>query len=110
MHHGPVTPEIAAGLLVLRERIEAAKIPPSKLDESINIAVWNVREFGRVHRTEPAIHYIAEILGQFDLIALVELRDDLTDLGRVLCYLGPEWRVVYSDWIDDRGNAFGPSQ
>ena len=54
MHHGPVSPEIAAGLLVLRERIAAAKIPPSKLDESINIAVWNIREFGKVHRTEPA--------------------------------------------------------
>jgi endonuclease/exonuclease/phosphatase family metal-dependent hydrolase len=103
MHHGDVTPEIAAGLLALRKRIEAAKIPPSKLDESINVAAWNIREFGRVHRTEPAIHYIAEILGQFDLIALVELRADLTDLGRVLRYLGPAWRVVFSDWIDDAG-------
>ncbi len=103
MHHGDVTPEIAAGLLVLRDRIKAAKIPPSKLDESINVAVWNIREFGRVHRTEPAIHYIAEILGQFDVIAMVELRDDLTDLGRVLEYLGPEWRVVFSDWIADSG-------
>jgi len=103
MHHGPVSPEIAAGLLVLRERIAAAKIPPSKLDESINIAVWNIREFGKTRRTEPAIHYIAEILGQFDLIAIVELRDNLSDLGRVLCYLGPEWRVIYSDWIDDSG-------
>jgi hypothetical protein len=66
MHHAPVSPEIAAGLLVLHERIAAAKIPPSKLDESINIAVWNIREFGKAQRTEPAIHYIAEILGQFD--------------------------------------------
>ncbi len=103
MHHGPVTPEIAAGLLALRKRIEAAKIPPSKLDESINIAVWNIREFGKVRRTEPAIHYIAEILNQFDLIAIVELRDNLEDLGRVLRYLGTSWRIVYSDWIDDSG-------
>jgi endonuclease/exonuclease/phosphatase family metal-dependent hydrolase len=103
MHHGPVTPEIAAGLLALKKRIDAAKIPSSKLDESINIAVWNIREFGKVRRTEPAIHYIAEILGQFDLIAIVELRDNLEDLARVLCYLGPAWRVVYSDWIDDPG-------
>ncbi|MEP6685562.1 MAG: endonuclease/exonuclease/phosphatase family protein [Verrucomicrobiota bacterium] len=103
MHHGPVTPEIAAGLLALKKRIEAAKIPPSKLDESINIAVWNIREFGKVRRTEPAIHYIAEILNQFDLIAIVELRDNLEDFGRVLTYLGDTWRVVYSDWIDDSG-------
>ncbi len=57
MHHGSVSPEIAAGLLALRKRIAAAKIPPSQLDESINIAVWNIREFGRVRRTEAAIHY-----------------------------------------------------
>ncbi len=106
MHHGSVTPEIAAGLLALRARIDAAKIPPSKLDETINVAVWNIREFGKVRRTEAAIHYIAEILGQFDLVALVELRDNLGDLGRVLTFLGDSWKVVYSDWIaDDGGNA-----
>lgn len=103
MHHGPVSPEIAAGLLALKKRIDAAKIPPSKLDETINLAVWNIREFGKVRRTEPAIHYIAEILNQFDLIAIVELRDNLEDLSRVLWYLGDTWRVVYSDWIDDSG-------
>lgn len=103
MHHGDVSPEIAQGLLTLRKRITAAQIPPSKLDETINIAIWNIREFGRVHRTEAAIHYIAEILGQFDLVALVELRNDLADLGRVLPILGPSWDVVYSDWIEDHG-------
>jgi hypothetical protein len=82
MHHGPVSPEIAQGLLALRGRIEAARIPPSKLDETINVAVWNVREIGKARRSEAALHYIAEIIGQFDLVALVELRDDLTDLGR----------------------------
>jgi len=47
-----------------------------------------VREFGKKSRSEPAVHYIAEIIGQFDLVSLVELRDDLTDLGRVLKILG----------------------
>jgi len=103
MHHGKVSPDIAQGLLALRKRIDAAKIPPSKLDETINFAVWNIREFGKKRRTQAAIHYIAEILGQFDLVAIVELRNDLTDLGRVLPILGPSWDVVYSDWSDDAG-------
>jgi hypothetical protein len=103
MHHGDVSPEIAAGLLALRKRITAAKIPSSKLDESINVAIWNIREFGKKRRTEAAIHYIAEILGQFDLIALVELRDNLTDYGRVCQFLGPSWDLVYSDWMSDPG-------
>jgi hypothetical protein len=103
MHHGDVSPEIAKGLLALKKRIDAAKIAPSKLDQSINVAIWNIREFGKVPRTVPAIHYIAEILGQFDLIAIVELRKNLGDLGKVLWFLGPYWEVVYSDWVEDSG-------
>ena len=103
MHHGNVSPDIAQGLLAIRDCIEKSKIPSSKLDESINIAVWNIREFGKSDRKPAAIHYIAEILGQFDLIALVELRDNLSDLGKVLPILGPSWDVVYSDWIEDNG-------
>jgi hypothetical protein len=103
MHHGAVTPQIAQGLLALRARVRAARIPSSKLDETLNVAVWNIREFGKVRRSEAAIHYIAEILGQFDLIALVELRNDLRDLARVLPILGDYWNVIYSDWITDSG-------
>jgi hypothetical protein len=99
MFHGNPTLEIASGLKVLRDRIEAAQIPSSKLDETLNIATWNIREFGKVRRSEAAIHYIAEIIGQFDLVSLTELRDDLSDLGRVLKILGPYWRVIYSDMI-----------
>ena len=103
MHHGTVSPEIAQGLVALRQRIDASKIPDSKLDETINIAIWNIREFGRKKRTTAALHYIAEILNQFDLIALVELRDNLEDMAEVMTYLGASWQIVYSDWIDDAG-------
>ena len=103
MHHGNVSPAIAKGLIALKQRIKAANIPPSKIDETLNIATWNIREFGKKARTVPAIHYVAEILGQFDLIGVVELRDNLADLGRVLKILGPYWRAVYSDMIPDAG-------
>ena len=103
MYHGKISKEIAAGLLALKQRIATAKIPSSKIDETLNLATWNIREFGRRRRTEAAIHYIAEILGQFDLIGIVELRDDLTDLARVMKILGPYWRAVYSDMIPDAG-------
>lgn len=49
------------------------------------------------------MHYLSEIIGQFDLVGLVELRDDLTDLQRVLQIHGPTWRAVYSDMIPDAG-------
>ena len=103
MFHGTISKDIAKGLLTLRERIAAGKIPSSKIDETLNIATWNIREFGKKARSEAAIHYLAEILGQFDLIGVVELRDNLQDLGRVLKILGPYWRAVYSDMIPDPG-------
>ena len=95
MDHGKITKEIALGLKELQSRISKAKIPASKLDESINFATWNIREFGKKARTTAAIHYIAEILGQFDIISIVELRDNLGDLGRVLEILGSDWKAVY---------------
>ena len=55
MHHGNVSPAIAQGLLALKKRIDAAKIPPSQLDETVNVAVWNIREFGKKKRTTAAI-------------------------------------------------------
>ncbi|QRM54890.1 endonuclease/exonuclease/phosphatase family protein [Sinorhizobium sp. BG8] len=105
MFHGNVSLEIAEGLKTLKQRIEAANIPPSKIDETINIATWNIRELGKKRRSEAAIHYIAEIIGQFDLVSIVELRDNLGDLQRILPILGPYWDIIYSDAIlDDGGN------
>lgn len=103
MFHGNVSADIAIGLTKVRALIADAKIPPSKLDESINIATWNIRAFGMKKRKQAAIHYIAEIIGQFDLVSIVELRDNLSDLARVLEILGPYWKCVYSDMIPDAG-------
>jgi Endonuclease/Exonuclease/phosphatase family len=103
MFHGNVSLEIAEGLKLLRKRIATANIPSSKLDETLNIATWNVREFGKKRRSDAAIHYIAEIIGQFDLVGLVELRDNLADLNRLLPILGPYWDAIYSDVVTDAG-------
>jgi hypothetical protein len=103
MFHGEITAEIAGGLLELDKRIGASNIPPSRLDERITLATWNVREFGKKRRLPTSLHYIAEVLGQFDLIAVVEVRDNLADLETVMEYLGPYWRVVFSDYITDCG-------
>jgi hypothetical protein len=101
MFHGTLDQQTASGLDTLRKRIDAAGIPSSKLDETLILATWNIREFGRRPRTPAAIHFIAEILGQFDLIAITELRDNLTDLRKVMDVLGGYWKVVFSDFNTD---------
>lgn len=102
MIHRNINQQIGEGLRILRKRIEASKIPPSQLDETLNIATWNIREFGKKRRTEAAIHYIAEILSQFDLIGIIEVRDNITDMYRVLDILGNNWHVIFSDFNPDR--------
>lgn len=97
MIHQGIDAETAKGLKELRKRIEASKVPSSKLDETILVASWNIREFGKKRRTEKAIHYIAEVLSYFDLISIQEVRANLEDLGRVLKVLPDYWRVVFSD-------------
>jgi len=103
MHHGFLDAATAKGLQELQNRIQAANIPPSKLDESLLLATWNIREFGKKRRLKTALHLIAEVIGQFDLVTVVELRDDIRDLAEVMGFLGPYWKVVFSDYIQDPG-------
>lgn len=103
MFHGDADDETVRGLLELKKRIAKANIPSSKLDETLTIATWNIRDFGKKPRRAKSLHYIAEILGQFDLVGVVEVRDDIQELRRVMDILGPYWRVIYSDYADDRG-------
>jgi endonuclease/exonuclease/phosphatase family metal-dependent hydrolase len=103
MFHGELDIESAKILRAMKDRIDALNLPPSELDESILVASWNIREFGRRKRHPLALHLIAEIIGQFDLISIVELRENLDDLRTVLKYLGPYWGVIYSDVTEDWG-------
>ena len=102
MDYSGITAEQARRLKKLNERIEEAAIPPSILDESLNIATWNIRDFGKVTRSEEGILLIAQVLYQFDLIAITEVRDNLKDLQRVLQRLGPYWKFILNDWQSDR--------
>ncbi|MGQ1788131.1 endonuclease/exonuclease/phosphatase family protein [Saccharicrinis sp. GN24d3] len=106
MHYSSLTPETAKKLKLLIERIEECHIPSSMLDESINVATWNIREFGKKSRSEDGIVFIAQILYQFDLIAITEVREDLSDFKRVLKYLGGDWKYVVSDWQNDGGGNY----
>ena len=103
MKHQGVDRLTAQGLLALKRRIADHKLVPSIKDKTINLATWNIREFGRKPRQIASIHYIAEILCQFDLIAITEVRRNLDDLKRVMNVLGPYWDVIYSDYVPDWG-------
>lgn len=103
MNHSSLKLDELTSLRLLRNRIQAADIPLSTRDKNINIATWNIRHWGQKKRKKCSLHYIAEILQQFDLISVVELRRNVSELKYVLDLLGDYWFAVYSDYIPDAG-------
>lgn len=76
---------------------------------TVKIATWNLREFGAGKfggRDYEPLYYIAEIISHFDIVALQEIRADLTEFNHLLRILGSEWDFIATDVTDgDAGNG-----
>lgn len=100
LHEATPAHATTPGMRVLEERIRAAHVPAARAG-NLRLATWNIRELGKHPRLEESIHLIARILRSFDLIAIIELHDDLGDMRRILHVLGPKWEIVFSDYLAD---------
>ncbi len=91
---------IIQGLITLREALAKA-IPLRTQNESLLLATWNIREFAPNNkggtRLMDTYFYIAEIISAFDLVAVQEVRDDLSALQQVMRILGSDWQCVFTD-------------
>ena len=98
----------AEGLIRLKDGFGESGLPEKKVDGNLLLATWNIREFGGTKyggRDNEPLYYIAEILSRFDLIAIQEIRDDLTNLQNVMRILGGWWKVLFTDvTAGKRGN------
>lgn len=90
------------GLEALRARIAACALPRRARD-TLMIATWNIRELGKHPRRPESLVYIAEILSLFDLVSIVELRENLEDFEAVMDHLGPHWDVLMTSPLFDPG-------
>ena len=95
-----LTEDRPTGLRLLRARIRAAHIPPAG-PHNLRLATWNIRRFGEGARLDASIAMIAAILRELDLVAIVELCDDTSDLERTRHALGPHFGAVFSDYLRD---------
>ena len=103
---------VASNLRKLRSAIlEHLTESGSKSDpkNSVKIATWNLREFGGGKyggRDFEPIYYIAEIISQFDIVALQEIRADLSEFNQLIRILGNDWDFIATDVTDgDAGNG-----
>ncbi len=83
------------------------QIPNRKVDRTLLVASWNIKEFGHtVQRLSEAYFYIAEIIARFDLIAAQEVKSTLKDLQIVMRILGADWDYLVNDITDGQdGNS-----
>ncbi len=107
--HPDAPTAVAKEMQDLRDRLD--QIVPIKrtVDRNILIATWNIRAFGGVSETWVSsdkdspkrnwcgMHAIAEIISRFDVIALQELKPDLTGMRALLNMLGPNWSFLVTD-------------
>jgi endonuclease/exonuclease/phosphatase family metal-dependent hydrolase len=95
----PNSERIIAGLERLRAQLDH-DVPARSLDQTLRLATWNIREFDSPAygaRSEDAFFFIAEIVSRFDLIAIQEVRRDLTALKTLARHLGGHWKYLVTD-------------
>lgn len=100
---------VVEDIVRLRRRIEKSQIPAKRIDYNLIIGTWNIRAFGKVykHWTENsgspkrnlrAMAYIAEIIRQYDVIAIQEVKADTSAVRMLLNeFLGSNWGLIMSD-------------
>lgn len=77
---------------------------------TVRLGTWNIREFSNSkyggRDTYEPLYYMAEIISNFDIAAIQEVRDDMQDFLRLLRILGPDWDYIATDVTDGRaGNG-----
>jgi hypothetical protein len=106
----------AAGIARLRRMLRST-VPNKSSRQRLLIATWNLRQFGLQPRPAEALHYIAEIISHFDVVALQELRSrsrtgsepETTpdEFERLLTLLGRGWQSLESDVSEAEGGGPG---
>ena len=101
-------PTVLADLYKLEQKL-TEKIPPKILDYNILIATWNLWNFSRYttkwqssgkdspSRDIHSYYIIAEIISKFDVVAIQEVKGNLSALKKILEILGPDWGVILTD-------------
>lgn len=94
--HPPFSYELADELANLRAH-KAKRGVPDKSSGALLAATWNLTNLGLQKRTPDDLRLMAEICSWFDLVAIQEIADDLTQLRALMSHLPASFRVIVSD-------------
>ena len=104
----PLPAALSPRLLELQGALDA-EIPAKQLDRNLLVATWNLRAFGGLTekwRSEEGdsprrdlldVRCIAELVCRFDVVAIQEVRGNLTAVKALLACLGENWGAIMTD-------------
>lgn len=101
-------PQVVADILRIREQIMASGLPPKVTDRNLLIGTWNIKSFSRVYRSwdenphSPkrnwrAMSYLVEVIRRLDVVAIQEVRRNLSAIRLLVDWLGPDWGMIVTD-------------
>ena len=87
---------------------ENTAIPPFSKPSTLKFAAWNIRSFSDRSRDATELRQIAQVLIDYDLIAMLEVRDEnvLKRLQRLLSASGAEYGYLMSDPVGQAGSPY----
>lgn len=81
----------------LHEELTRA-VPARSVDGNLLVATWSMRSLGREPVALPECrYYLAAIISAFDIVAVQEVHDELSELNRLVEILGPDWDYLVTD-------------
>lgn len=101
----------------LRRQMDRLNLPRKLVDRNVLIGTWNIRAFSQVYpkwdenpgapkRNLRALAYIVEIIRRFDVVAIQEVKEDLSALLLMMDWLGSDWGYIVTDTTGgSAGNA-----
>ncbi|WP_273447072.1 endonuclease/exonuclease/phosphatase family protein [Neolewinella agarilytica] len=94
------------------------RIPAKKIGRNLLIATWNIRAFGNLSRVWTSsqtdsprrdlssVHYIAEIVSRFDVVAVQEVKANIRAFRDMMKLLGSNWSFILTDvTVGSAGNG-----
>lgn len=98
--HDPENPPFAYNLATERQALLATKAfrgIPQKAPNKLLAGTWNLTNFGDQNRTDDDLALMAEIISWFDLVAIQEVADDLSQLRALMKKLPASYQIIISD-------------